>query len=257
MAKLSVILIVCNEAAHIIDCLDSVKFADEWIVLDSGSIDATVELARQWGASVYIESDWQGFGVQKNRALAYAKGEWVLSIDADERVTPELAQEILKVVRQPLLSTNPHGYKIARLSSFCGHFMRHGGWWPDHVLRLFRRESGRFSDRAVHESVQLVGGAACLQGHFLHYTYADIDAWLRKMNNYTTAGAAIMAEKNVRVSLVGAVLKGFWAFIRAYIFRLGFLDGAYGFIAAMSAGHNTYYRCIKRWMMARQADDKT
>jgi glycosyltransferase involved in cell wall biosynthesis len=246
MPKLSVILITLNESAHILDCLESVRFADEWIVVDAGSHDDTAKRAQEWGATVYIHSDWQGFGIQKNRALNYATGEWILSIDADERVTPELAAEIQQTILHP---SSIQGYTIPRLSSYCGHFMRHGGWWPDRVLRLFRKASGQFSNRKVHESVQLNGSIGELNAHFIHYTYASIDAWMTKMNAYSTAGAIVMLEQGKKSNVTTAILKGFWAFLRAYIFRAGFLDGSYGLIAAISAGESTYYRCIKRWLM--------
>src|SRR5690606_17033330 len=147
--KLSVIIITKNESKHILACLESVAFADEFIVVDSGSTDNTVELARDFGARVEVTSDWPGFGPQKNRALDLATGDWVLSIDADERVTPALAREIQTVLAAPEVDA----YEIARLSEFCGRFIRHSGWWPDHVLRLFKRGTARFTDVAVHERV--------------------------------------------------------------------------------------------------------
>ncbi|SUV88617.1 transferase [Bordetella pertussis] len=146
---LSVIIITKNEAANILACLESVAFADEFIVVDSGSTDNTVELARDFGARVEVTPDWPGFGPQKNRALDLATGDWVLSIDADERVTPELASEI----QAAMAGATADCYEIARLSDFCGRFIRHSGWWPDYVLRLFRRGSARFTDAAVHERV--------------------------------------------------------------------------------------------------------
>lgn len=250
MPKLSVILITHNESAHIIECLNSVHFADEWIVVDSGSTDDTIDLAQAWGAAVYVEKDWQGFGVQKNRALSYASNEWVLSIDADERVTPELAKAIQDILSEmPARQDAPVGYFIPRLSSFCGHFMRHGGWWPDHVLRLFKRTQGKFSDRKVHESVHVDGKTSYLKPYFLHYTYADMGVWLGKMNAYTTAGAEIMLQKGRSLPLAFVLFKGFWAFFRVYVLRLGFLDGRFGLIAAIASGHNTYYRCLKYWML--------
>ena len=153
--RLSVIIITRNEAAHIVACLESVAFADEFIVVDSGSTDNTVELARAMGAVVEQTADWPGFGPQKNRALALAEGEWVLSIDADERVTPELAEEIQRVIA----ADGPDTYEMPRLSNFCGRFIRHSGWWPDYVLRLFRRGSARFTDAPVHEKAVSASGA--------------------------------------------------------------------------------------------------
>ncbi len=139
---LSVIIITKNEAAHIADCIASVSFADEIIVVDSGSTDATRDIAAGLGAKVTLTPDWPGFGPQKNRALDLATCEWVLSIDADERVTPELARETQQVLAQP----RADAYKIARLSNFGGRWIRHSGWWPDHVLRLFKRGSGSLSN---------------------------------------------------------------------------------------------------------------
>ena len=182
---LSVIVITRNEAAHIGDCLDSVAFADEIIVLDSGSTDATREIARARGARVEVAPDWPGFGPQKNRALALATGDWVLSIDADERVTPELAGAIRQAIGAPAAEA----YRIARLSNFCGRWIRHSGWWPDYVVRLFRREAGRFTDAAVHERVEVRGRTGTLSGHFLHYPYATLEVFIDKINRYSTEAA--------------------------------------------------------------------
>src|SRR5690554_5647688 len=148
--SLSVIIITKNEAHNIGDCLDSVAFADECIVVDSGSTDDTCAIARAKGARVVQTDDWPGFGPQKNRALDLATKTWVLSLDADERVTPELAREIQTSIHDSALD----GYRIARLSNFCGRWIRHSGWWPDYVLRLIRRGKGRFTDSLVHESIK-------------------------------------------------------------------------------------------------------
>lgn len=247
MPKLSVILITKNESAHILECLNSVRFADEWIVVDSGSTDGTVEQARHWGATVYVYADWPGFGVQKNRALKHATGDWILSIDADERVTPELAAEIQEVIQSNERAVV--AYTMPRSSSFCGHFMRYGGWWPDRVLRLFRRESGRFSDRKIHESVQVDGLVSPLKNPFIHYTHPTLEAVLDKMNAYSTAGAQVMLERGRSGGLFKAVSHALWTFLRAYVFRAGFLDGRYGFMAAVSNAEGTYYRYVKRWLM--------
>ena len=191
MTTLSVIIITKNEALHIGDCIDSVAFADEIIVVDSGSTDATREIAAAKGAKVTLTEDWPGFGQQKNRALGLATQEWVLSIDADERVTPELAQEIQRMVAQP----SAEAYKIARLSNFGGRWIRHSGWWPDYVLRLFKRGKARFKDVAVHESVQTSSIVVALRGHFLHYPYADLESFIAKINHYSSEAAAIMHAK--------------------------------------------------------------
>jgi glycosyltransferase involved in cell wall biosynthesis len=244
--KLSVILITRNESAQIVDCLESVRFADEWIVVDAGSSDETVALASGWGAEVHVHPEWQGFGRQKNLALQYATGDWVLSIDADERVTPELAEEIQQAIRNAAGAT---AYTMPRLSSYCGRFMRHGGWWPDRVLRLFRRDSGRFAELLVHESVEVVGPVAKLRGHLVHYSYPSVESVIEKMNSYTTAGARAMRERGRQASVLQAVLHGAWAFWRSYVLRAGFLDGPQGLMAAVSSAESTYYRYLKRWFM--------
>jgi glycosyltransferase involved in cell wall biosynthesis len=255
--KLSVIVITKNEAAHIVACLESVAFADEFIVVDSGSTDNTVELARAMGATVEQTSDWPGFGSQKNRALALAEGEWVLSIDADERVTPELAQEIRQVIRQE--SGAHDAYEIARLSDFCGRFIRHSGWWPDRVVRLFRRGKARFSDAAVHEKVVPADASPVgrLRGHFLHYPYPDLDALVSKSNRYSSDAAAMMHARGKRTSVFGALGHGFWTFIRIYFIRRGFLDGRHGLVLAVTAAAGSFYRYAKLMFLSDQKSRET
>jgi|SRR5690625_844519 len=248
--RLSVIIITKNEADNIAACLDSVAFADEFIVVDSGSTDDTREIARQKGALVTRTEDWPGFGPQKNRALALATGEWVLSLDADERVTPELAAEIQAVIQQPQASAL--GYKVARLSNFCGRWMRHSGWWPDYVLRLFKRESTRFTDDIVHESVIAPASVAVLQHHLLHYPYHDLETLLTKVNRYSTAGAVKMQAKGRTTGIFGMVGHSVWTFIRIYIIRRGFLDGKEGFILAAVGAAGSFFRYAKLFFMTRR-----
>lgn len=232
MATLSVIIIARNEAANIRACIDTVLWADEIIVVDSGSTDDTANIAREMGAQVYVHADWPGFGPQKNRALGYASNDWVFSIDADERVTAELRAEI----EQVLAKADADGYFCPRLSQFCGKFIRHSGWYPDYVLRLFRHGAGRFSDSLVHESVLLEGRTARLNNPLLHYSYLSVADVERKVANYSTAAAQQMYESGKRASLVGALLSGGWAFLRTYLMRLGVLDGVAGWgIARMNA----------------------
>lgn len=240
---LSVIIITKNEAVNIRACLESVAWADEIIVVDSGSSDTTIEICKEFSAQVHVH-DWPGYGVQKNRALAYASKEWVLSLDADERVTPELRAEIESLLRNP----GADGYEIPRLSSFCGRFMRHSGWHPDFVLRLFRRGKGKFSEALVHESVQLQGSSARAQNPLLHYSYRDFDDVLSKLNNYSSAAATMLQRRGKKGSLAQAVLHGLWAFIRTYFLRAGFLDGSEGFMLAVMNAENSYYRYIKLWL---------
>lgn len=244
---LSVIIITKNEAQHIGACLESVSFADEIIVVDSGSTDGTRDIAQAKGAKVHVTDDWPGFGPQKNRALALATQDWVLSIDADERVTPELAQAILRELAQP----RAQAYKIARLSCFCGRWIRHSGWWPDHVLRLFQRTTARFTDAAVHECVKAQGQVAILEGHFLHYPYADMDALIAKVNRYSTDAARMMHARGKTTSIPGVLGHACWTFVRIYLLRRGFLDGKEGLILAITAAAGSFFRYSKLWFFNR------
>jgi glycosyltransferase involved in cell wall biosynthesis len=244
MANLSVIIITKNEAVNIRACIESVAWADEIIVVDSGSSDATVEICRELGAQVYVH-DWPGFGMQKNRALGYATKDWVFSIDADERVTHELREEIQSAMQRG----QAEGYEIPRLSSFCGRYMHHSGWYPDYVLRLFRRGSGKFSDDLVHERVIVNGAIAKLQQLLLHESFRDLEQLLAKINHYSTASAQMLHRKNRTASLKKAVGHALWAFFRSYFLRAGFLDGREGFMLAVSTAEGTYYRYLKLMLL--------
>lgn len=232
MRRLSVIIIALNEAANIEACLKSVSFADELIVLDGGSSDATVEMAQRCGAQVHVVADWQGFGVQKNRALALAHMPWVLSLDADERVSTELAAQIQQAVAQD----GADCFEIPRLTQFCGQWIRHCGWTPDYVLRLFRRERARFSDDLVHERVLVGGPVARLSSPLWHFSYPTPTHYWRKLEQYSQAWAQQRFVRGQNTSMLRAALAGVVAFLRSYVFRLGFLDGAMGFaVCAMQA----------------------
>jgi len=249
MTKLSVIIITKNEADNIRACLESVSWADEIIVVDSGSSDDTVDICKASGAQVHITSDWPGFGIQKNRALSHATCEWVLSLDADERVTSDLRSEIETALN------DPHGhdaFRIPRLSSFCGRYMRHSGWYPDYVTRLFHRGAARFSDDLVHESVIVNGSVGTLRQPLLHETFRDLEELLTKINQYSTAGARMLSEKNRTISLKKAVGHAVWAFFRTYIIRAGFLDGREGFMLAVSTAESTYYRYVKLLLLNKR-----
>ena len=247
--NLSVVVITKNEEASIRRCLESVKWADEVIVLDSGSTDRTVEISRELGARVSVTADWPGFGPQKNRALGSATSDWVLSLDADEWVTPELRDEILNVISRP---DGAMAFRVPRLSSFCGRFMRHSGWWPDYVTRLFRRGAASFSDDVVHERVIAEGKTGMLRERIMHETFVDLDELLQKMNNYSSLAAKEMRHGGKRAGLAGAVLRGLWAFIRTYFLRCGFLDGREGFMLAVATAEGTYYRYAKLMLLDKK-----
>ena len=247
--RLSVVLITLDADRHLRECLASVAWADELVVLDGGSRDNTPAIAAEFHARFMVEEDWQGFGVQKNRALALASGDWVLSIDADEIVTPELRAEIEALLSNPAAAPV---YELPRLSSFCGHWMRHGGWWPDPVVRLFRRGAARFSDDAVHERLVFEGSAPRLRNHLLHHSYDDFEQALDKMNRYSTLGAQQTFRAGKRASPLDAWARGAWAFLRTYVLRLGFLDGAAGWMLARYNAQTTYYKYLKLWHLGRK-----
>jgi glycosyltransferase involved in cell wall biosynthesis len=244
---LSAIVITRNEAANIGPCLDSIAFCDERIVVDSGSNDGTAELARAKGARV-VAHDWQGFGAQKNFALSLARGDWVLSIDADERVTSALAAAIAKAIASP----QADGYEMPRSSSFCGRVMRHSGWHPDYVLRLFRRDKARFSDDLVHERILCEGRVARLSEPLIHHPVLRLEDAVSRMDRYSTAGAEMLLASGRRVFFISGIARGFWAFLRAYVLRAGFLDGAEGFLLAVANAEGTYYRYMKAWIAKRR-----
>lgn len=240
--SLSVIVIAKNEAAVIGRCLESVAWADEIVVVDSDSGDGTADLARSRGAKVHTFPDWPGFGPQKNRALALATGDWVLSLDADEWVTPELRDAIRQAAAVPGGNV---AFRMPRRSSYCGRVIRHSGWWPDHVVRLFRRGRARFSDDLVHERLVVDGGVGALAPPLMHEAIRDLEEALAKMNSYSTSSARMLHERGRRASLATAVGHGLWTFIRTYCLRAGFLDGREGFMLAVSNAEGAYYRYLK------------
>jgi glycosyltransferase involved in cell wall biosynthesis len=247
MTVLSAIVITNNEAANIGACLDSVAFCDERIVVDSGSSDGTAAIAQAKGARV-VQHDWQGFGTQKNHALSLATGDWVFSIDADERVSPQLAAAI----KQAVADGGADGYEMPRLSTFCGREMRHSGWYPDYVLRLFRRDKARFTDDLVHEHVVCDGRIARLAEPLNHAPVKRIEDALSRMDRYSTAGAQMLIASGKRVTFMSGISHGLWTFFRTYVLRAGFLDGRAGFLLAVANAEGTYYRYMKAWMAGRR-----
>jgi glycosyltransferase involved in cell wall biosynthesis len=248
MMRIAVIIITRNEEAAIGRCLQSVSWADEVIVVDSGSSDATASIAREMGATVVVSDDWPGFGPQKNRALDLATGDWIFSIDADEIVTPELAAEIRETVASnPALSA----YQVPRLSSYCGRYLRHSGWWPDYVARLFRRGQARFSDDLVHERVVVDGSTGKLKGTLLHESFDSFEDVLEKVNRYSSLSAQQMAERGRTGGLAKGIVHGIGAFLKTYVFKAGFLDGREGFMLAVSNAEGAYYKYVKLYLLNR------
>lgn len=238
---LSVVLITRNEEGNIEQALTGLQnWANEIVVVDSGSTDHTVEIARKLGASVY-ETDWPGFGKQKNRAIELAKSDWIFVLDADERITPELRAEI-----DDALTKHPESaFNVPRLSSYCGRFIRHGGWWPDRTIRLFRRGKARFSDSVVHERLIPDDPVSDLSSPLLHHSFPDLESVLYKVNHYSTLGAQQREKSGRSGGLLKAVTRGLWTFFRTYILKGAFLDGREGFMLSVSNAEGTYYTYLK------------
>jgi glycosyltransferase involved in cell wall biosynthesis len=210
-----------------------------------------VEICRTFTDRVY-ETDWPGFGIQKNRALSHARCDWVLSLDADERVTPALAGEI----RERLLhnQTSANGLTIPFQSSYLGRTMRHGDWRNERHLRLFRRSAGRFSDDPVHERLIVDGEIGTLENPILHYSFASLEEVLDKVNRYSTAGAERRFASGKRSSLLKALSHATWTFFRGYVLKAGFLDGREGFLLAVSNAEGSYYTYLKLLYMFEDAN---
>lgn len=254
---LGVAIIALNAEARLAQCLAALSFADDIVVIDGGSTDATATIVHAHGARLIAEPDWPGFGPQKNRAVEALETDWILSIDTDEVVTPELAASIRTAIAAPQANV----YALDRLSSFCGTWMKHGGWQPDWVARLFRRGVARFSDHLVHERLLFDGSPARLRGKLLHYSFEDFETVLRKIDAYSSAGARQrLAAGSRRAGLRQAVAHGFWAFVKSYFMKAGFLDGRMGFILAVSNAEGAYYRYLKLMLALereqRPSDDR-
>jgi glycosyltransferase involved in cell wall biosynthesis len=244
-ANLSVIIATKNEAHNIADCIDSVKFAKEILVLDSASIDLTCSIAQDAGATVY-RTDWPGYGAQQLRGISMARCDWVLSLDADERITPELQREIIEALEQVSID----GFRLPRSSSFCGQFIKAGGWTPDYTLRLVRRSKAGFTDHFLHAHMTVDGKKSDLKSPIIHYSYRNLDDVLEKLNRYSRGAAIDAAAKGSQSGLFKAIFKGFWAFFRTYFLRLGFIDGRIGLILALFNGQTTYYKYLRLYFQS-------
>jgi len=270
--QLSVVIITCNEEANIPRTLESVKslVADgkgEIIVVDSGSTDRTVEIARSQGAKVFVE-EWKGFAAQKNSAIDKATGDWILSLDADEEADDQLQQALQELMdamsrlssmqpqgdsTSPVIGAEFKGLWIPRRNQFLGRWIKHGGFWPDPKLRLFRRGSGRFENRAVHEDVQVEGATRQIQrGALVHHSYPTLSDYIEHMNRYSSLGAEMVAAKGrVRFSFINIALRPLFTFIYNYVLRLGFLDGREGLLLHLYHAVYVSWKYAKAWELSR------
>lgn len=239
--SLSVLILTKNSASTIRRCLDSVKWANEIIVLDSGSTDDTIAICREYTPHIH-ETDWPGFGPQRIRALAKATQDWVMCADDDEEVSPALQDEIKQVLQNPPATVQ--GYIIKHQIFVFGQPIRYASGDNSHVT-LFRREAGQYSDDQAHEHVIINGQLAHLQHPIYHYSLNDLSEMQDKINRYSSLGAQKRLQQNKKSSFCTAVLSGAWMFFRSYFLRKGFLDGKVGFILAVYIAENSYYKHLK------------
>ena len=247
MASLTVALIVKNEELNLAKCLETVKWADEIVVLDAGSSDKTIEIAKQYTDKVYINADWQGYGVQRQRLQEYVMTDWILMLDADERLTTELTSEIKKAIT---LDNKNTVYALPRLSWCFGDFIRHSGWYPDYVTRLYAKDTAQYSSQLVHEKLEYSNSVNMnkLKGDLLHYTYRDLEHYLVKSAGYASAWAEQREQRGKSSSLLQGFLHGVACFLKMYVFRFGFLDGRQGLLLAMLSAHSTFAKYADLWV---------
>ncbi len=248
---LSIIIVAKNEENNIIPCIESAAWADEVIVLDSGSTDATVSLAQKTTAQV-IETDWPGYGPQQNRAINATSYDWVYSLDADERITSELAAEIRTVISNNKFDV----FDVPRRSLFVTQFMQHSGWWPDRTRRLFKKQSARFTEHKIHANLSTDKPVGHLKEPMIHYSFHDYHSVIEKMNRYSSGSAHDLDSVGKNSSLTKAISRGLWTFFRTYIIRLGFLDGQAGLILAIANAEGAYYKYLKLWELQNKQLNK-
>ena len=242
--SLAVVVVAKNEAARIADCIASAAFADEVLVLDSGSTDDTASLAAKAGARV-VRTDWPGYGPQVARGFALAQSDWVFSLDADERIPRALQAEI----KAAIAGEGPDGYRVPRWSEFCGRVMHHGGWRPDRTLRLGRREKAGFTSDFLHAHMTVDGPVGDLAESLIHHSYPDVHDVLEKLDRYSSGSARDMHSRARSAGLAKAIGHGLFAFVRTYLLKLGFLDGRHGLMLAIYNAEYAYYKYVKLMFM--------
>jgi glycosyltransferase involved in cell wall biosynthesis len=238
--RLSAAVICLNEEDKIADCLDSLSFCDEIVVVDSGSTDATVEIAKAKGAIV-VHNDWPGHIEQKNVAVDRTGGEWVLSLDADERVSPALRDEILAVLDRP----EADAYAMPRIVWYLNRWIRHGGWYPARKVRLFRREKGRWGGENPHDRVFVDGKVGNLDGDVYHLSFDDVAEHLRTLNAFTDIAARERVAQGKGASLVDILLRPPVTFLKMYVLKAGFLDGVAGLVVAGLSAYHVFCKYVK------------
>jgi glycosyltransferase involved in cell wall biosynthesis len=248
MIPLSVIVITRNEEKNISDCLKTVLQVNDIVVVDAQSKDRTVEIARQYTPSVFVEP-WMGFAEAKTFATTKTKHEWILWLDADERATPELMHEIEFLLRE---TPEFHAYTVARRAYFLGRWIKHSGWYPGRVPRLFHKQYARFNNAAVHEGLELDGTPGSLTNDLLHFTDPNLYHYMAKLNRYTSLAAEDLAKRGKRHSLIDVLVRPPWMFVKMYIVRRGFLDGMQGLVLALLSSLYVFTKYVKLWDLSRK-----
>lgn len=245
--KISATIITLNEEKNIGDCLASLDFADEVVVVDSGSCDRTAEICRSYPNVRVFQREWEGFGRQKNIAAELATNDWIFNIDADERVSPWLRQAILEADLERFA-----GFRVARENYFGTRWIRHCGWYPDYNLRLYDRRRGGFGERAVHEAVACDGTVGTLAGNLVHYTYAGVSDYLKRMDRYSTLAAEEIVKAGRRPGAMGVVIRPLFTFFKMYFLRKGFLEGYAGMVLSVLYSMYTFSKYAKALELMRQ-----
>jgi glycosyltransferase involved in cell wall biosynthesis len=251
VSTLSVIIITKDEEKNIRFCLQSVMWADEIIVVDAGSQDRTVDIVKEFTQKIFSRP-WDGYGAAKNYGLSQCSGEWVLWLDADERVTPELQKEILD--RLSSVDNKVSALSMPRRANFLGRWINHCGWYPGRITRVFRRSAGRFTEEKVHERLEVQGETIQLHSDLLHYTDPDLRYYFEKFNKYTSLAAEELVTHKKRFMLVQLTVNPVWVFIRMYIVRMGFLDGIPGLILCVLSANYVFTKYAKLWEYSIQKE---
>ncbi len=248
MNRLSVAIITKNEEQNIGRCLESVKWADEIVVVDSGSTDSTLEICKKYHCKIH-QSLWLGFSRTKQLAVDQCTNEWVLVLDADEEATENLKTKIPDAIK----SSGFSAYRIKRRSFYLGKLINHCGWNKDYPLRLFEKAKGRLDNKIVHESIEMNDGkTGTIDEVMLHYTYPDLHSHISKIDAYSSLGASELFEQGKSSSINKAVMRGIFKFFKMYCLQQGFLDGKTGFILCINSAYGVYLKYLKLWEMGQQ-----
>lgn len=251
MTTLSIVLITKNEADKIEACLNSVSWADEIVIFDSGSTDSTLEIASRFTDKIFVENDWPGFGLQRQRAQEKANGDWIMMIDADEVVTPGLQEEIRSAIAR---DDRSKAYAVPRLTWAFGAYIRYSGWYPDYVVRIYPKALAKYNEALVHEKVVCDENLEVvrLQGDLLHFTFKDLEQWINKTARYSAAWAEQKHNEGKRSSIFAAVSHSVVYFLKAFFIRRGFLDGRAGFVLAVLGAYSRFIKYTDLWLRQRQ-----